>query len=272
MSHSISRSRHDGRSPDSLRTVRFERHFTRYAEGSVLVCFGETQVLCTASVQESVPPFLRGCGQGWVTAEYGMLPRATHTRGEREAVRGKQSGRTQEIQRLIGRSLRAVTDLKRLGERSIHLDCDVLQADGGTRTAAITGAWVALRDAVNRLLANGVLQQDPLREAVAAVSVGIVRTSSDVLAQDQSPGAAEAPGICVLDLDYREDSACETDMNVVMTASGGLVEIQGTAEGIPFSRLQADALLDLAAGGIGKLIALQRQALQQEGGCQDGSA
>ena len=200
----------------------------------MLVSFGDTRVLCTASVLDSVPPFLRGKGQGWVTAEYGMLPRATHTRSDREAARGKQSGRTQEIQRLIGRSLRAVTDLKRLGERTIHLDCDVLQADGGTRTAAITGAWVALRD------------------AVAAISVGIVAL----------PGAAPA---CVLDLDYQEDSGCETDMNVVMTASGGLVEIQGTAEGAPFSRQQASELLDLAAKGIDELVRRQRAALQEEG-------
>ena len=218
----------------------------------MLVSFGDTRVLCTASVLDSVPPFLRGKGQGWVTAEYGMLPRATHTRSDREAARGKQSGRTQEIQRLIGRSLRAVTDLKRLGERPIHLDCDVLQADGGTRTAAITGAWVALRDAVNGLLAAGKLTSDPLREAVAAISVGIVAL----------PGAAPA---CVLDLDYQEDSGCETDMNVVMTASGGLVEIQGTAEGAPFSRQQASELLDLAAKGIDELVRLQRAALQEEG-------
>ena len=218
----------------------------------MLVSFGDTRVLCTASVLDSVPPFLRGKGQGWVTAEYGMLPRATHTRSDREAARGKQSGRTQEIQRLIGRSLRAVTDLKRLGERTIPLDCDVLQADGGTRTAAITGAWVALRDAVNGLLAAGKLTSDPLREAVAAISVGIVAL----------PGAAPA---CVLDLDYQEDSGCETDMNVVMTASGGLVEIQGTAEGAPFSRQQASELLDLAAKGIDELVRLQRAALQEDG-------
>lgn len=242
--------RHDGRAPDALRPVRFTRSFTRHAEGSVLVEFGETRVLCTASVLESVPPFLRGKGRGWVTAEYGMLPRATHTRMDREAAKGKQSGRTQEIQRLIGRSLRAVTRLGQLGERTIHLDCDVLQADGGTRTAAITGAWVALREAIDGLLAKGALKQDPLVEAVAAVSVGIV----DIR------GVSVAP--CVLDLDYVEDSACETDMNVVMTASGGLVEIQGTAEGVPFSRQQATELLDLAAGGIAQLIALQRQALQ----------
>lgn len=242
--------RRDGRAVDALRPVRFTRGFTRHAEGSVLVCFGDTQVLCTASVLEQVPPFLRGKGRGWVTAEYGMLPRATHTRSDREAARGKQSGRTQEIQRLIGRSLRAVTDLGALGERTIHLDCDVLQADGGTRTAAITGAWVALRDAVDGLLAAGRLERDPLTEAVAAVSVGIV----------ELPGVAEAP--CVLDLDYAEDSRCETDMNVVMTASGGLVEVQGTAEGKPFSRDEAGRLLDLAAVGIAQLTALQQQALK----------
>lgn len=239
--------RHDGRRADALRPVRFTRHFTRHAEGSVLVSFGDTRVLCTASVLESVPPFLRGKGSGWVTAEYGMLPRATHTRSDREAAKGKQSGRTQEIQRLIGRSLRAVTDLALLGERTIHLDCDVLQADGGTRTAAITGAWVALRDAVDGLLAAGRLTADPLREAVAAVSVGVI--------------APEGTPVSVLDLDYQEDAGCETDMNVVMTASGGMVEIQGTAEGTPFSRRQAGELLDLAAQGIADLIALQRAAL-----------
>ncbi|MDO4904470.1 MAG: ribonuclease PH [Lautropia sp.] len=242
--------RRDGRAVDELRPVRFVRSFTRYAEGSVLVSFGDTQVLCTASVLDSVPPFLRGRGKGWVTAEYGMLPRATHTRGDREAAKGKQSGRTQEIQRLIGRSLRAVTRLRDLGERTIHLDCDVLQADGGTRTAAITGAWVALRDAVDGLLARELLKTDPLVEAVAAVSVGIV----------ELPGTRLAP--CVLDLDYHEDSRCETDMNVVMTAAGGLVEVQGTAEGAPFSRTQAGELLDLAAQGIGRLTVLQQRALK----------
>lgn len=230
------------------------RDFTCHAEGSVLVSFGSTKVLCTASVLDSVPPFLRGKGRGWVTAEYGMLPRATHTRGDREAAKGKQSGRTQEIQRLIGRSLRAVTKMALLGERTIHLDCDVLQADGGTRTAAITGAWVALRDAVDSLLAQGKLQQDPLVEAVAAVSVGII---------GQPSHAAPA---CVLDLDYREDSRCETDMNVVMTASGGLVEVQGTAEGRPFSRQQASELLDLAAAGIERLVVLQHEALAAKAG------
>jgi ribonuclease PH len=235
--------RADGRAFDQLRPVSFERGFTRHAEGSVLVSFGHTRVLCTASVLDKVPPFMKGRGTGWVTAEYGMLPRSTHTRSDREAARGKQGGRTLEIQRLIGRSLRAVTDMSALGERTIHLDCDVLQADGGTRTAAITGAWVALRDAVNGLLAAGSLVRDPLRGSVAAVSVG--------LAGDQ----------VLLDLDYGEDSSCDTDMNVVMTDAQGMVEVQGTAEGNPFSRAQVDRLLDLAAAGIGQLTALQRQAL-----------
>ncbi len=234
--------RADGRAFDELRPVRFERGFTRHAEGSVLVSFGDTRVLCTASVLDKVPPFLKGRGVGWVTAEYGMLPRATHTRSDREAARGKQGGRTLEIQRLIGRSLRAVTDMSLLGERTVHLDCDVIQADGGTRTAAITGAWVALRDALDGLLAAGALQQHPLRGSVAAVSVGIARG-----------------GRVLLDLDYGEDSTCDTDMNVVM-AGDGLVEVQGTAEGRPFSREQADAMLDLAARGIAQLAELQRQA------------
>jgi len=236
--------RPSGRKPDELRTVRITRQFTRHAEGSVLVEFGETRVLCTASVEESVPGFLRGKGQGWVTAEYGMLPRATHTRTAREAAKGKQSGRTQEIQRLIGRSLRAITDLTALGERQITLDCDVLQADGGTRTAAITGACVALHDAVNHLLAAGELTQNPLRDFVAAVSVGIVG------------------GAAVLDLDYPEDSSCDTDMNVVMTGSGGIVEVQGTAEGPPFSRAELDVLLQLAQDGIARLVAAQKAALE----------
>ncbi len=209
----------------------------------MLVSFGDTRVLCTASVEEKVPPHKRGSGEGWVTAEYGMLPRATHTRGDREAARGKQSGRTQEIQRLIGRSLRAVFDLRALGERTISLDCDVLQADGGTRTAAITGAWVAASDAVSWLMAHGKVSTSPLRDAVAAVSVGIVE------------------GTPLLDLEYVEDSACDTDMNVVMTGSGGFVEVQGTAEGAPFSRSEMDALLALATKGIGELVKLQRQAL-----------
>ena len=236
--------RSGGRAADALRAVSLQRGYTRHAEGSVLVSFGHTQVLCTASVEEKVPPFKRGSGQGWVTAEYGMLPRATHTRSDREAARGKQSGRTQEIQRLIGRSLRSVFDLAALGERSIHLDCDVLQADGGTRTAAITGAFVAAHDAVTWLLANGRIAASPIRDFVAAVSVGIVQ------------------GTPLLDLEYTEDSACDTDMNVVMTGSGGFVEVQGTAEGAPFSRAEMDALLALAASGIGTLNALQRQALK----------
>ncbi len=237
-------ARPSGRASDALRAVRLTRGFTRHAEGSVLVEFGDTRVLCTASVEDKVPPFLRGRGQGWLTAEYGMLPRATHTRGDREAARGKQSGRTQEIQRLIGRSLRAVVDLARLGERTIQIDCDVLQADGGTRTAAITGAWVAVHDAIEWLRERGQVAADsPLLDSVAAVSVGLWR------------------GQPVLDLDYAEDSTCDTDMNVVMTGSGGIVEVQGTAEGRPFSRAQVDALLDLAAAGIGRLAIAQRQAI-----------
>jgi ribonuclease PH len=214
-----------------------------HAEGAVLVEFGNTRVLCTATVEEKVPPHQRGSGAGWVTAEYGMLPRATHRRSDREAAKGKQSGRTQEIQRLIGRSLRSVFDLKLLGERSIVLDCDVLQADGGTRTAAITGAWVAAQDAVAGLMARGVLQQSPVRDAVAAVSVGMVQ------------------GAPMLDLDYVEDAACDTDMNVVMTGAGHFVEVQGTAEGAPFSRAEMDALLDLAQAGIAELVRLQRESL-----------
>jgi ribonuclease PH len=235
--------RPSGRQPDQLREVRITRHFTRHAEGSVLVEFGDTRVLCTASVENSVPPFLRGKGQGWVTAEYGMLPRSTHTRTGREAAKGKQTGRTQEIQRLIGRSLRAVTDLALLGERQITLDCDVLQADGGTRTASITGACVALHDAVGHLLQAGKIAQNPLRDFVAAISVGIFE------------------GSAVLDLDYPEDSGCDTDMNVVMTGGGGIIEIQGTAEGEPFSRVELDDLLALADRGIAQLVALQRAAL-----------
>ena len=234
--------RADGRTVDQLRPVTFERGFTRHAEGSVLVSFGGTRVLCTASVLDKVPGFMKGKGVGWVTAEYGMLPRSTHTRNDREATRGKQGGRTLEIQRLIGRSLRAVTEMSALGERTIHLDCDVLQADGGTRTAAITGAWLALRDAVDGLLRSGALKESPLRGSVAAVSVG--------LAGDRA----------LLDLDYSEDSTCDTDMNVVMTNAQGLVEVQGTAEGRPFSRAQADQLLDLAAQGIAQLCEMQRQA------------
>jgi ribonuclease PH len=231
------------RAADALRPVTITRHYTKHAEGSVLVAFGDTQVLCTASVEEKVPPHRRGSGSGWVTAEYGMLPRATHTRSDREAAKGKQSGRTQEIQRLIGRSLRCVFDLDALGERTISLDCDVLQADGGTRTAAITGAYVAAHDAVTWLIAQGKLTASPIRQAVAAVSVGIVQ------------------GTPLLDLEYVEDSGCDTDMNVVMTASGGFVEVQGTAEGAAFSREEMNELLSLASKGIGELVALQTQAL-----------
>ncbi len=228
---------------DALRPIEIVRRYTRHAEGSVLVAFGDTRVLCTASVEDKVPPHKRGSGEGWLTAEYGMLPRATHTRSDREAARGKQSGRTQEIQRLIGRSLRSVFDLGRLGERTISLDCDVLQADGGTRTAAITGAFVAAQDAVSWLIAAGKIVDSPVRDHVAAVSVGIV---------DGTP---------LLDLEYVEDSACDTDMNVVMTGAGGFVEIQGTAEGATFSRDEMDALLALADKGIRELVALQKRAL-----------
>jgi ribonuclease PH len=235
--------RADGRRADDLRPVRIERHFTKHAEGSVLVAFGDTQVLCTASVEERVPPHRRGSGAGWVTAEYGMLPRATHTRGDREAAKGKQSGRTQEIQRLIGRSMRAVFDLGRLGERSIQIDCDVLQADGGTRTAAITGAYVAAHDACTWLMERGQISQWPLLHGVAAVSVGVV------------------DGQALLDLAYSEDSACDTDMNVVMTDAGGFIEVQGTAEGAPFSRPMLDQLLALADKGIRELHTAQRAAL-----------
>ncbi len=235
-----------GRGVRELRPVRFERNFTRHAEGSVLVEMGETRVLCTASVEEKVPSFLKGRGSGWVTAEYGMLPRATHTRGAREAAAGKQSGRTQEIQRLIGRSLRAVTDMAALGERQVTIDCDVLQADGGTRCASITGAMVALADAVAGLRARGLVTGNPLRDFVAAVSVGIVG------------------GEAMLDLDYSEDSACGTDMNVVMTGAGHFVEVQGTAEGEPFTREQMSRLLDLATAGVARLIELQREALAKD--------
>jgi ribonuclease PH len=239
----MSFERSAGRAADALRPVTLQRGYTRHAEGSVLVAFGHTQVLCTASVEEKVPPHKRGSGQGWVTAEYGMLPRSTHTRSDREAARGKQSGRTQEIQRLIGRSLRSVFDLKALGERTIHLDCDVLQADGGTRTAAVTGAFVAAHDAVGWLLGQGRIASSPIRDFVAAVSVGIVQ------------------GTPLLDLEYLEDSACDTDMNVVMTGGDGFVELQGTAEGAAFTRAELDALLALAAGGIRELIAAQREVL-----------
>jgi len=234
-------ARPSGRAPDELRAVRFTRHFTRHAEGAVLIEFGNTRVLCTASVEEGVPGFLRGKNQGWVTAEYGMLPRATHTRTPREAARGKQSGRTQEIQRLIGRSLRAVTNLAALGERTITLDCDVLQADGGTRTAAITGAYVALADACDSLLARRLIAASPLHGQVAAISVGI------------------CGGVPVIDLDYAEDSSAETDMNVVMNNGGGFIEVQGTAEGHAFRRHELDALLNLAASGIARLFQLQAE-------------
>ena len=237
--------RSGGRAADQLRPVRITRHYTMHAEGSVLIEFGNTKVLCTATVEEKVPPHKRGSGEGWVTAEYGMLPRATHSRSDREAARGKQSGRTQEIQRLIGRSLRAVFDLKLLGERSIVLDCDVIQADGGTRTAAITGAWVAAQDAVNTLLASGKIAISPIREAVAAISVGIVQ------------------GQPVLDLEYVEDVDCDTDMNVVMTGAGHFVEVQGTAEGVAFTRREMDQLLVLAEKGIGELMQMQQAALQK---------
>lgn len=235
--------RPSGRSPDQLRDIRITRHYTRHAEGSVLVEFGDTKVICTASVDNSVPRFLKGKGEGWITAEYGMLPRSTHTRNDREAARGKQGGRTLEIQRLIGRSLRAMADLKKLGENTIHIDCDVIQADGGTRTAAITGAAVALVDAFSFMLAKKQIKFDPLLGLVAAVSVGLVN------------------GQAVLDLDYNEDSACDTDMNVVMTQQGGFVEIQGTAEAKSFDRAQADAMLALAEQGIQALIAKQQQVL-----------
>ncbi|PPV09017.1 tRNA nucleotidyltransferase [Xanthomonas bromi] len=236
-------SRPSGRTADQLRPVRIERAFTRHAEGSVLVSFGDTRVLCTASVENRVPGFLRGKGEGWVTAEYGMLPRSTHTRSDREAARGKQGGRTLEIQRLIGRALRACVDRNALGERTITLDCDVLQADGGTRTAAITGAYVALADAVNLLIKRGDIKKHPLIGAVAAVSVGIYR------------------GEPVLDLDYPEDSDCDTDMNVVMNDGGGFIELQGTAEGHAFRRDELNTLLALAEKGMGELFALQRAAL-----------
>jgi ribonuclease PH len=232
------------RGPGDLRPVRLTRKYTKHAEGSVLVAIGDTQVLCTASVEERVPPFLKGKGSGWVTAEYGMLPRATNTRGRREAAEGKQSGRTQEIQRLIGRSLRAVTDLAALGERQVTIDCDVLQADGGTRCASITGAMVAMADAFAWMRAQSMIPGDPIRDFVAAVSVGIVE------------------GAPVLDLDYAEDSGCDTDMNVVMTGAGHFVEVQGTAEGHPFTREEMSKLLELASGGIARLIAAQREALR----------
>lgn len=235
--------RPSGRRANALRDVSITRHYTKHAEGSVLVAFGDTQVICTASVLERVPEFLRDRGQGWLTAEYGMLPRATHTRSDREAARGKQTGRTQEIQRLIGRALRSVFDLEQFGPRTLHIDCDVIQADGGTRTASITGAFVAAHDAVSKLLAAGRLEKSPILDYVAAISVGIYE------------------GMPVLDLDYDEDSRCDTDMNVVMTGDGGFVEVQGTAEGSPFSRSEMNALLDLAGSGIEQLIEQQKAAL-----------
>jgi ribonuclease PH len=240
---SSSQPRPSQRQPDQLRAVEIIRHYTKHAEGSVLVKFGDTHVLCTASVEEKVPGFLKGKNQGWVTAEYGMLPRSTGSRMDREAAKGKQSGRTQEIQRLIGRSLRAVIDLKKLGERTIHFDCDVIQADGGTRTASITGAYVALHDAISYLLKNGTIKESPLTNSVAAISVGVYKDTP------------------VLDLDYIEDSDCDTDMNVVMTGSGGFVEIQGTAEGEPFDRETMNKMLDLAVHGIQQLKQKQNEAL-----------
>jgi ribonuclease PH len=242
-----SSNRFGARPADQLRDVRITRHYTKHAEGSVLVEFGDTQVICTASIAERVPDFLRDRGQGWLTAEYGMLPRATHTRSDREAARGKQSGRTQEIQRLIGRALRAVLDLEKLGARTLHLDCDVIQADGGTRTASITGAFVAAHDAVAKLLTTGRIETSPINDFVAAISVGIHN------------------GVPILDLDYEEDSHCDTDMNVVMTGDGGFVEIQGTAEGAPFSRDEMNRLLDLAQSGIETLVQKQKQALEFKG-------
>jgi ribonuclease PH len=237
--------RPSGRRPDELRPLRITRHYTRHAEGSVLIACGDTVVLCTASVEEGVPPFLKGRGQGWLTAEYGMLPRSTNTRTRREAAEGKQSGRTQEIQRLIGRSLRAVADLDALGERTIRVDCDVLQADGGTRCASITGACVAVADAIAWCRRRSLVAGEPLRDLVAAVSVGIVN------------------GTPVLDLDYAEDSGCDTDMNIVMTASGGIVEVQGTAEGAPFTRPELGALVELGVAGIRELVTAQRAALAE---------
>lgn len=236
-------NRHNNRKPDQIRPVVITRHYTKHAEGSVLIESGETKVICTASVIEHIPSFLKGKGQGWLTAEYGMLPRSTHDRMSRESAKGKQSGRTMEIQRLIGRALRSVVDLKKLGERTIHIDCDVIQADGGTRTASITGAFVALHDAIDQLLDKKMIESSPIMEHIAAISVGIHE------------------GQALLDLDYVEDSSCDTDMNVVMTNSLGIVEIQGTAEGTPFERKALDELVDLAQAGILELIAIQKQAL-----------
>ena len=239
----MQQERLNGRAADRLRDVRITRHYTKHAEGSVLIECGDTRVLCTASLQDRVPPFLKGQGQGWLTAEYGMLPRSTHSRMDREAAKGKQSGRTQEIQRLIGRSLRAAFDLRGFGERTLQLDCDVLQADGGTRTASITGAMVAAYDAFSTLLASGAIAAMPVRHFVAAVSVGVYR------------------GMPLLDLDYIEDSGCDTDMNVVMTEAGGFIEVQGTAEGEAYDRATMDSLLDLAQGGIAQLVRLQQRTL-----------
>lgn len=239
-------TRVDGRAPDELRPMSFQRHYTKYAEGSVLVCAGDTKVLCTASVIRGVPRFLEGRGEGWVTAEYGLLPRSTGTRVDREAAKGKQSGRTQEIQRLIGRSLRAVVDRKKLGDYTLHIDCDVLQADGGTRCASISGAWVALRDATQKMLRDGLIDEDPLIAQVSAVSVGL------------------ADGQARLDLNYVEDSSGDTDMNVVMTSEGAFVEVQGTAEGTPFTREQLDVLLTLAEKGNREIMQAQRQALEND--------
>ncbi len=242
---STTQLRHDGRQPNQLRTIKIERGFTLYAEGSVLISFGETRVLCNASVEEKVPPFMRGQGRGWVTAEYSMLPRSTHTRSAREAARGKVGGRTMEIQRLIGRALRAVVDFELLGERTIVIDCDVLQADGGTRTASITGAWIALADAIDELLSQGLLKKSPLKDSVAAVSSGIVK------------------GQPLLDLDYVEDSGASVDMNFVMTGDGRFVEVQGTAEEEPFSDAELDALRNLARVGCKQLTQLQQEARNQ---------
>ena len=235
--------RPSNRTPDQFRSVKITRHYTKHAEGAVLIEFGDTKVLCTASVNEKVPSFLKGKGQGWLTAEYGMLPRSTDERMQREATRGKQSGRTMEIQRLIGRALRSVVDLKKLGERTIQIDCDVIQADGGTRTASITGSFVALYDAVEKLLSKQLIENTPILDHVAAISTGIYK------------------GIPVLDLDYLEDSACDTDMNVVMTGNSGLVEVQGTAEGVSFSRQELNHMLDMAQSGIEELINIQKKVL-----------
>jgi len=240
----MTRSYH--RTPAQIRPVRITRHYTKHADGSILIECGDTKVICTASISEQVPPFLKGKGQGWLTAEYGMLPCSTHSRMQREAAKGKQSGRTMEIQRLIGRALRAVVDLKQLGERTIQIDCDVIQADGGTRTASITGAFVALHDAVEKLIYRQLIETTPILDHVAAISVGIHQ------------------GIPVLDLDYVEDSSCDTDMNVVMTGNLGMIEVQGTAEGAAFSRKELDSMLDMAQQGIQELIALQKKVLAQD--------